>query len=263
MTPKTNDQALGPGHTVWITGGAGHLGSPMVADLDARGVKTICLDLPGKTEALIRDRQLKHVIPVALDFTDLAAQARTTESLLREHGVPDGVAVLTFASSSGKTLEQLTTEDFNRTVTNALTPAFEFCRRLAIPMAARGRGSIVIFSSMYGLVSPDPKIYEAPLITNPIDYGTTKAGLIQMMRYLAVHYGPRGVRFNCIAPGPFPNPNVQRDQPAFIGRLGAKTALGRIGQPAEISGPTLFLLSDAASYVTGHCLTVDGGWTTW
>lgn len=251
------------GQTIWITGGAGHLGAPIVAALDARGVKTLCLDLPGKAEALVKERGLKHTIPVSLDFTDLAAQRAITEELIRTHGAPDGVALLTFASSSGKTMEQLSTEDFTKTITLALTPSFEFCRNVAAAMGERGRGSIVMFSSMYGLVSPDPKIYSAPMAPNPIDYGTSKAGVVQMMRYFAVHYGPRGVRFNCIAPGPFPNPNVQRQLPEFIGKLCAKTALGRIGEASEIAGPTLFLLSDAASYVTGHCLTVDGGWTTW
>jgi NAD(P)-dependent dehydrogenase (short-subunit alcohol dehydrogenase family) len=116
---------------------------------------------------------------------------------------------------------------------------------------------------MYGVVAPDPKIYFAPMAPNPVDYGASKAALIQMCRYMAVHFGPRGVRFNCIAPGPFPNPKIQADLPQFIAQLNAKTALGRIGRNHEIVGPALFLLSDGASYVTGHTLVVDGGWTTW
>ena len=131
-------------------------------------------------------------------------------------------------------------------------------------MKARGTGgSIVLFSSMYGLVAPDPSIYREPMRPNPIDYGASKAALLQLSRYLAVHYGPAGVRFNCITPGPFPNPEVQRLHPEFIGDLSRKTALNRIGRNTEIVGPTLFLLSDSASFVTGHSLVVDGGWTIW
>jgi NAD(P)-dependent dehydrogenase (short-subunit alcohol dehydrogenase family) len=130
-------------------------------------------------------------------------------------------------------------------------------------MKARGTGSLVLFASMYGIVAPDPRLYIAPLTPNPIDYGASKAAILQLMRYFSVHYGPHGLRCNCITPGPFPNPAVQTAHPGFVGELAKKTALNRIGSNSEIVGPTLFLLSDAASYVTGHSLVVDGGWTAW
>jgi NAD(P)-dependent dehydrogenase (short-subunit alcohol dehydrogenase family) len=116
---------------------------------------------------------------------------------------------------------------------------------------------------MYGMVSPDPRIYHLPMKPNPIDYGASKAAVIQMTKYFAVHYGASGVRVNCVTPGPFPNPNVQRSHPELIKDLSAKTALRRIGTNPEIVGPTLFLLADGASYVTGQSLVVDGGWTVW
>jgi NAD(P)-dependent dehydrogenase (short-subunit alcohol dehydrogenase family) len=114
---------------------------------------------------------------------------------------------------------------------------------------------------MYGSVSPDPHIYEKPMNPNPVEYGVGKAGIQQLARYLAVHYGPRGVRCNAISPGPFPNPNIQRDQPAFIERLSQKVPLGRVGQSPEIAGAVAFLVSDAATFITGQNLAVDGGWT--
>ena len=98
---------------------------------------------------------------------------------------------------------------------------------------------------------------------NPIDYGAAKAAVLQMSRYLAMHYGPSGIRCNCVTPGPFPNPRVQAEHPGFITELGRKNPLGRIGRNAEIVGPTLFLLTDSSSFVTGHSLVVDGGWTAW
>jgi NAD(P)-dependent dehydrogenase (short-subunit alcohol dehydrogenase family) len=249
--------------TIWVTGGAGYLGSPITAALDAAGAKTLCLELPGRAEALVRERGLTRTIPVSTDLTDLTKLAAIVPKLLDEHGVPDGLVHLPFVSSGGKTLEQLSAADLDRTFTASLTPAFELCRTVAAAMAGKNGGSIVLFSSMYGLVSPDPKIYAAPMAPNPIDYGASKAALLQMSRYLAVHYGPRGVRFNCVAPGPFPNPKVQAEHPDFISRLNAKTALGRIGRRDEVVGPTLFLLSEASSYVTGHTLVVAGGWTAW
>ena len=100
---------------------------------------------------------------------------------------------------------------------------------------------------------------------NPIDYGASKAATLQLSLdiFLAVHYGPHGIRFNCVTPGPFPNPAVQQKHPGFIDDLSKKTAVNRIAQNREIVGPTLFLLTDSASYVTGHSLVVDGGWTIW
>ncbi len=251
------------GKTIWVTGGAGYLGSPITTELDRSCAKVLCFDLPGRAEALVRDHHLARTVPLSLDINDAAGLPAALETLVAEHGVPDGVVHLVTASSRGKRLEELTADEFQSTFDLSLTPAFILCRTLAEHMKLRGSGNIVLFSSMYGLVAPDPRIYHAPMVTNPIDYGAAKAAILQLARYLAVHYGPAGIRFNCVTPGPFPNPGVQKSNPDFIGDLGKKTALRRIGHNHEIVGPTLFLLTDSASFVTGHSLVVDGGWTIW
>jgi NAD(P)-dependent dehydrogenase (short-subunit alcohol dehydrogenase family) len=249
--------------TVWVTGGAGYLGSAITRELDAVGAKVLCFDLPGRAEALVREHRLTRTTPLALDFYDTAGLPAAFEALIASHGVPDGVVHLVTASSSGVRLEKLGAEDFRRTLDLALTPTFVLCRLLAERMKPRGAGSIVLFSSMYGLVAPDARIYHDPMAPNPVDYGTSKAATLQLSRYLAMHYGPCGIRFNCVSPGPFPNPTAQQQHPAFIRDLSRKTVLNRIGQNGEIVGPTLFLLTDSASFVTGHNLVVDGGWTAW
>ena len=251
------------GKTIWGTGGAGYLGSAITAALDAQCAKVVCFDLPGRAEAFVRDQKLSRTVPRSLNVNDAAGLPAALEAALAEHGVPDAVVHLVTASSSGKRLEVLTPEDFQRTFDLALTPTFILCRTIAERMKARGSGNIVLFASMYGVVAPDPRIYHDPMAPNPIDYGASKAALLQFMRYLAVHYGPAGIRFNCITPGPFPHPGVQQAHPDFIKDLDRKTALNRIGRNHEIVGPTLFLLTDSASYVTGHSLVVDGGWTVW
>jgi NAD(P)-dependent dehydrogenase (short-subunit alcohol dehydrogenase family) len=251
------------GKLIWITGGAGYLGSAITRALDTEGAKVLCLDLPGRAEALVREHGLQSTVPVTLDVNDAAALPAALDGLVAAHGLPDGVAHLAFASSSGYRLENLPATEFQKTFDRALTPTFVLCRHLAEQMKVRAAGSIVLFASMYGMVAPDPRLYAAPLTPNPIDYGASKAAILQLMRYLAVHYGPHGVRFNCLTPGPFPNPAVQSAHPGFVGELAKKTALNRIGTNPEIAGPALFLLSDASSYVTGHSLVVDGGWTAW
>jgi NAD(P)-dependent dehydrogenase (short-subunit alcohol dehydrogenase family) len=251
------------GKKIWVTGGAGYLGSAITAELDQVCGRVLCFDLPGKAEALVRDLKLTRTVPLSSDINDAARLPATLDALLAEHGVPDGVVHLVTASSSGKSLEALAPEEFQRTFDLALTPTFILCRTLAERMKTRGSGSIILFSSMYGVVAPDKGIYHAPMAANPIDYGASKAATLQLSRYFAMHYGPAGVRFNCVTPGPFPNTAVQRNHPAFVADLNKKTVLNRVGQNREIVGPTLFLLTDSASFVTGHSLVVDGGWTIW
>ena len=252
------------GKTIWVIGGAGYLGSPITQELDRHCRKVICTDLEGKAAELVKEKRLTRTVADSFNVGDVAGLPAGIERIIAAHGVPDGVVYLVTASSSGKTLTELTLEDFQKTFDRALPQNFLVCRAVAEGMKARGTGgSIVMFSSMYGVVSPDPKIYRFLFKPNPIDYGASKAAVLQMARYFAVHYGPSGIRFNCITPGPFPNPKIQKEQPGFIAELGKKAPLGRIGQNPEIVGPTLFLLSDGASYVTGHNLVVDGGWTIW
>lgn len=251
------------GKKIWITGGAGHLGSAITVELDQVGAQVLCFDLPGKAEALVREQGLRRTVPLSADINDSPNLPAVLEGLLAEHGVPDGVVHLVTASSRGKQLEALTADEFQSTFDLALTPLFILCRTLAERMKARGGGSIILFSSMYGVVAPDKSIYHDPMAPNPIDYGASKAATLQLSRYFAMHYGPAGVRFNCITPGPFPNPAVQRSHPTFIADLSKRTVLHRVGQNHEIVGPTLFLLTDSASFVTGHSLVVDGGWTIW
>ncbi|MBT5902072.1 MAG: SDR family oxidoreductase [Opitutaceae bacterium] len=251
------------GKSIWITGGAGYLGSAITRALDTEAAQVVCIDLPGKAEALVREHDLQRTIPVTLDVNDPDTLPAAIDQLVVQHGLPDGVAHLAFASSSGHRLEDLPVEIFQNTFARSLAPAFVLCRALAEKMKTRGTGNIVVFSSMYGVVAPDPRIYSEPMTPNPIDYGASKAALLQMTRYLAVHYGPANLRFNAITPGPFPPPAVQEANLKFAADLHAKTALNRCGVNEEIVGPTLFLLSDSASYVTGHSLVVDGGWTSW
>jgi len=251
------------GKNIWVTGGAGHLGSTVIRALDAAGARTLCIDLPGRSEALIREHRLTRTSAAGIDLAVIEAIPEFVQASVRQYGVPDGLVHLAFASSAGRRLEELTPAEFRHSFDAGLLPAFVLSRAVAEAMRSRGSGSVVLFASMYGVVAPDPRIYSAGLTPNPIDYGASKAAVLQLARYFAVHYGRDGLRFNCITPGPFPNPGVQRAHPGFIAKLGEKTALGRIGQNEEIVGPTLFLLTDSASYVTGHSLVVDGGWTAW
>ncbi|SDF88468.1 Enoyl-(Acyl carrier protein) reductase [Dyadobacter soli] len=251
------------GKNIWVFGGAGYLGQSVVQTLLAQGAEVLCVDLEGRAAEFAKNAGLEGKVATGnADVADISACESQVNTWLAQLGVPHGMANLT-AFTTAKSMDALTEADFDRVNHGNLTATWALSRQVGNAMVAEGRGSMVLFSSMYGVVSPYPEVYQEPMNKNPIEYGVGKAGIIQMTRYLAVHYGRSQVRCNCISPGPFPNPKVQANHPDFIGRLAAKSPLGRVGQSSEIAGAVAFLLSDASTYITGHNMAVDGGWTSW
>jgi NAD(P)-dependent dehydrogenase (short-subunit alcohol dehydrogenase family) len=248
---------------IWVFGGAGYLGRAVVAQLLGQGARVLCVDLGERAAQAVKEAGWQaQVTAAALDAADTTAVEAFVNDQIAVRGVPHGLVVMTYASTA-KRFDDLTVEDFDHANHGNLTATFALTRAVGQRMAAQGRGSLVLFSSMYGSVSPDPSVYAAPMTPNPVEYGVGKAGIQQMARYLAVHWGSQGVRCNSVSPGPFPNPTLQREKPEFIERLAQKVPLGRVGQAGEIAGVVTFLLSDASSFITGQNLAVDGGWTVW
>ena len=248
---------------VWIFGGAGYLGSALTESLDGLCRKVVCVDLAGKAEILVQEKSLHRTQARTFDVSRIAELEAFLDRTMEEEGVPAGVVNLTYVSSGSTRMEDLSAENFQKPFDDSVTSYFVIGRHLAEKMKNHGGGSVVNFSSMYGHVSPDPATYRPPMVPNPIDYGASKAAISHLTRYMAVHYGKYGVRFNAVAPGPFPHPGMQQADPDFMAALSAKNPMGRIGFQEETVGPTIFLLSDAASYMTGQILAVDGGWSVW
>ena len=252
-----------PGKDIWVFGGAGYLGQATVSLLQTMGANVLCIDLEDRAEMFVQSASLgSAIIPATLDVRNGIKTKQFIANQLSSRGVPHGLVNLTFTSTS-KQLEDLEEKDIDDANHGSTTATLLIARDIGSAMAKEKRGSIILFSSIYGTVSPYPDAYEEPLVKNPIEYGVGKAGIVQMTRYLAVHWGKENVRCNCISPGPFPNPEVQKAHPDFVKKLAQKSPMGRIGKSEEVAGTVAFLLSDAASYITGHNLLVDGGWTAW
>lgn len=118
------------------------------------------------------------------------------------------------------------------------------------------KGNIINFGSIYGVSGPDFNIYPKNM-TSPAVYSAIKGGIINFTRYVASYYGKFGIRANCICPGGILNNQNKR----FISNYEKRVPLKKMGKPEEIASATLFLASDAASYITGTTFMVDGGWT--
>ena len=140
------------------------------------------------------------------------------------------------------------------------TGFFAAVRAVGDAMATTKRGSIVNIASHMGSVGMHPPLYDGPAAQPAPDYFFHKAGMVNLTRYLASHYGDSNVRVNVVSPGGIYNPG-RPQKPEFLQRYAPMTILGRMANAQEISGAVIFLLSDAASYITGINLPVDGGYT--
>jgi Dehydrogenases with different specificities (related to short-chain alcohol dehydrogenases) len=158
-----------------------------------------------------------------------------------------------------KPFEEYELSDWNAVVAANLTGTFLCCQAVGPQMKKGGGGSIINTSSIYGVVAPDQRIYDGSSINTPAVYSASKAGVIGLTRYLATYWAEDKIRVNTITPGGMFN----EQEPEFVRRYESRTPLGRMGRPHELRGAIVFLASEMSSYVTGHNLVVDGGWTTW
>lgn len=267
MTPHPNAIARFDlhGKTAWVPGGAGLLGKAVCRALAEHGARVVIGDIRGEAAVsaaaeLVKDGLLAE--GQALDIGDESAVVNAVDAITNAHGRLDILVNMTYFYTKAR-MEDMTASQWEAGMRVSLTGAFLATREAGRVMADQGGGSIVHFSSMYGMVSPDPRMYPPSQSPNPIDYGVAKAGILQLVRYQGVFLAPRGVRVNAIVPGPFPNPDAQGADPDFMALLKGKCPTGRVGLPEEIAGAVVFLCSDAASYVTGTKIVVDGGWTAW
>jgi NAD(P)-dependent dehydrogenase (short-subunit alcohol dehydrogenase family) len=243
------------GDVVAVIGAASGIGEAVARGALRQGARVVALDRDeaglSALAARVRDEG-GTVERMPVDVRSSAEVASAFAAVLDRHGALHGV-VSTPGVNVRKRVLDYSDEELDRVVEVNLKGSFYVLRAAGRIMAEQKRGSIVLFSSIRSLVvEPGQSVYAA-----------TKAGIVQMVRTLAAELGELSVRVNAIAPGVVETPltaPIQKD-PAWRRAYAEKSALKRWASAEEMVGPTLFLLSEAASYVTGTVLFVDGGWT--
>lgn len=247
-----------------VTGAYGHIGYGIVSTLLSAGESVLAVgrDKTGldtlASKLQVRAGQLT-LLPFNVSNDGLVAAAFGLADSVDER--ISGWVNNAHSRAPGGLIGQLSRAEAEEGV-KALSDVILILGDFAEEIRRRGeRASVVNIASMYGVVSPNPSVYlRHPQFHNPPIYGAVKAGLIQFTRYSAVHLAPFGVRVNCVSPGAVPNPQLPGK---FLMDLTEQVPVGRIGAPSDVAGAVAYLLSPEASYVVGHNLVVDGGWTSW
>ena len=236
------------GRRALVVGAGSGIGRESALALAAHGARVVCADIDAPAAEQTAAMSGEAASAYTLNVLDRAAVRRAAARL----GSVD-VLVFTAATNVRKRLLEYADEDFDRVVALNLRSSFDLLRAFGAGMVERGSGSIIGFTSIRAMVTePAQGVYAA-----------TKAGLVQLIRTAAAEFGPHGVRVNAIAPGVVETPLTRqiKEHPGWYDAYAAKSALGRWASAQEMAGAVVYLASDAASFVTGSCLLVDGGWT--
>lgn len=256
------------GHVAIVTGGAGRLGSQMCDALAEAGAHVVvaCRDLERcRQKANELSRQYAEAMAVAVDVTVPESVRAMSEAVVARFGRIDILVNNAYSGFHGS-FETMTLEEFESALRGALTSTFLCAQAVSSVMKEAERGVIINIASIYGVVSPDHRIYGRTGINSPCNYGAAKAGVIQLTRWLATYLAPYGIRVNCITPGGFYDERLRTREDyehVFVPNYIARTPLGRMGGATDLKGAVVFLASRASEYITGQNIIVDGGWTVW
>jgi len=237
--------------TVLITGGGGGIGSETARHFTRAGARVVIFELQQHLADAIA-AELPDATVMLVDLGDSVAVADAFDQL-EAAGVVIDVLINNAAHTSLKPLPQLTEADIAKDLHISLAVPMMLSQRVLPGMIERGEGIILNVASVNGLMYFGNESYSA-----------AKAGLISLTRSLAVQYGPRGIRSNAVAPGTILTPAWESriaEAPEIMTALSQWYPSGRIGRPADVAEALVFLASDAAAWISGVCLPIDGGLT--
>lgn len=252
-----------------VTGAAGQLGGRYVRALLNAGAKVAAFDVcPENPKGQLKAIESEKLLTAMVDITNAESIRKGLEKVLNRFGRPT-ILVNNAALDTPPNSSELNTGPFETYPEQAwdsmmevnLKGTFLCCQIIGGHMAANGGGSIINISSIYGILSPDQRIYEykdKPFF-KPVTYSASKSAILNISRYLATYWAKENVRVNTLTlAGVFNN----QDE-VFLEHYTNKVPLGRMANEDEYNGAVLFLASDASSYMTGSNLVVDGGYSSW
>ena len=261
------------GQIAVVTGACGKLGPIWIEALIDAGAQVAALELPGASVSpafhVVEQRMPGQVQRFDCDVTNRQSVVNAA-SVVAERMGPISILVNNAgvdqppdSAGTRSRIENLPMDQFHRMLEVNLMGTFQVTQVFGSQMAERGSGSVINIGSLYASVSPDQRFYDhlpgdLPFLKSPA-YGASKAAVVNMTKYFSTLWGARGVRVNTLSPGGVAGGQDEM----FRQKYGSRVPLGRMAQPEDLTGPLVFLASSASSYVTGHELRVDGGFTAW
>ena len=251
------------GKVAIVTGGCGHLGRAMVSALaDANGTVFVAGTNHDKFVSVFGEDTDLRFVQIDIMDTKSIQDAFASVAKLSNGKIDILINCAAQYAGIGTKSEDLTDEEWEKCFEGIAGSTYK-CIREVLPYM-EGGGSIINIGSMYGKVIPHLSVYDTPCESSliPVTYCAGKASVIELTEKMGRSLIERGIRVNCISPGPFPATSVnQLDELAK--RLRDRSPSKRLGEPEELRGAVLFLASDASKFVVGQNIQVDGGWTLW
>jgi NAD(P)-dependent dehydrogenase (short-subunit alcohol dehydrogenase family) len=241
------------GKTAAVIGAGSGIGEAVALGAARQGARIMCLDVNVDAVRAVAARAQQEggkAEAGAIDIRDGAAVDKAFDDLKAAHGLD--IVICTPSINVRKPILRYTDEELQRVLDVNIKGNFNVLRSAGRIMTAQKKGNIILFSSVRSqVVEPGQGVYAA-----------TKAGILQLVKTAAAEFGPSGVRVNAVGPGVIETPLTQpiKANKEWYDAYAAKSVFNRWGRPDELVGPTLFLASDAASYVTGTIVYADGGW---
>jgi NAD(P)-dependent dehydrogenase (short-subunit alcohol dehydrogenase family) len=256
------------GRIAIVTGGAGLLAAEHATALCNYGATVVLADVNKEKcdEAVAKLSSGKvQAISKYCDVTSSESWKKLLGEVLNEFGKINilvnnaGFTNQSRSANFDASFENFPLEDWNAIMNVNLTGTFLGCQVIGKQMLQQGKGAIINMASLYGVVSPNHRIYPNTGITQPVAYSVSKHGVIGLTKYLATLWADKGVRVNALTPGGIYNDH----RGLFLERFQQLNPIGRMSNKDELQGAIIYLASDASSHVVGHNLVVDGGWTAW